>query len=263
MPPKSDLLLLISLVLLVPVSVCGQEKKLVKEWVDEDVEGVSAIVRLIPFEQQNIEILKSQLKKNWHVEETALGFKGNYLELEKGWGYSKGYVHALIYDGRVARYEAGIESYSDEWPQIRDRVFGKWKAEKGPEVTKDEHGFVFRRTLPAVLSAYEATVGGALGRLSNASVPPEVSKYYAALIDPMENETLSGTHRNEGVEALATAKRTDLLENVLRGYNPGARVLAAFTLLEQERPGVHLSPETHAAIRRRHESEHRFACVCL
>jgi hypothetical protein len=245
---RSSLVLLLCLTTVVCTSASAQKKKLVKKWVNEDVEGVSSIVRLIPFEKQNIEILKSQLKKNWHVEQTDLGFKGKYLELEKGWGYSRGYVHALIYEGRVARYEAGIESYSDEWPEIRDRVFGKWKAEKGPEVTEDEHGFVFNRTLPAVLSEYEATVGGTLGKLSNASVPPEVSKYYASLIDPMENETLSGTYRNEGVEALVNAKRIDLLENVLRGYNPGGRVLAALTLLEQERSGVHLSPGTQGAI---------------
>ena len=247
MKPRSSLVLLLCFTT-VCLSASAQKKKLVKEWANEDVAGVSSIVGLVPFEQQNLERVKSQLRKDWHVEETDLGFKGKYLELEKGWGYSKGYIHALVYDGRVARYEAGIESYSDEWPQIRDRVFEKWKAEKGPEVTEGEHGFVFRRTLTGVLAEYEANVGAILGKLTNASVAPELSKYYATLIDPMENETLSGTHRNEGVEALANAKRIDLLENVLRGYNPGARVLAAVTLLEQESGGLHLSPETHAAI---------------
>lgn len=49
-------------------------------------------------------------------------------------------------------------------------------------------------------------------------------------IDPMKNETLSGTHRNEGVEALANAKSINLLEDVLRGYKPrGARVGRAYT----------------------------------
>jgi hypothetical protein len=248
MSAKSRSLLLISLLLFVQLSARGQEKKLVKEWVNKDVEGVSSIVRLIPFEHQNVERLKVQLKKNWHVEETDLGFKAKYLEIEKGWGYSKGYVHALIYDGRVARYEAGIESYSEEWPQIRDRVRGQWEAVQGPDVTEDEHGLVFKQTLKLVLTEYEAKVASTLGKMTNPYVTPELFKSYAVLIDPMENETLSGTHRNEGIEALANTKRIDLLENVLRGYNPGARVLAALTLLEQERSGVHLSPETHAAM---------------
>jgi hypothetical protein len=164
MSAKSRSLLLISLLLFVQLSARGQEKKLVKEWVNKDVEGVSSIVRLIPFEQQNVERLKVQLKKNWHVEEIDLGFKGKYLEIEKGWGYSKGYVHALIYNGRVARYEAGIESYSVEWPQIKDRVLGNWEAVQGPDLTE-----------------YEAKVASTLGKMTNLYVTPELLKSYAVL----------------------------------------------------------------------------------
>jgi hypothetical protein len=102
MKPRSSLVLLLCLTAVVHISASGQKKTLVKERLNEDVQGVSSIVGLIPSEQQNIERLKSQLRKDWHVEETDPGFKGKYLELEKGWGYSKGYVHALIYDGCLA-----------------------------------------------------------------------------------------------------------------------------------------------------------------
>lgn len=64
----------------------------------------------------------------------------------------------------------------------------------------------------------------------------------------MENSTLSGTHPNEAIESLVNAQRVDLLENVLRGYNPGARVLASLALLELEKSGVQLSGRTHTAI---------------
>jgi len=231
-------------------SALGQSKPLVTEWVNEDIHGVSAITELIPFEKQNIEGVKARLRKDWHVEEFNLGFGAKYLELEKGWGYSKGYVHALTYNDRVARYEAGIESYSEHWPQIKARIVSEWKRSKGPGASEEEHGLVFRQTLVNVLSEYQANVALTLGSQTPASVPPELKKSYRSLTDPMKNSTLSGTRGDEDIETLVKAKRIDLLENVLRAYNPGARVLAALALLELEKSGARPSSQTHAAIER-------------
>lgn len=245
---KFQFIVVLLVILLINASTFGQKNKLVTEWVEEDVEGVSSIVELLPLERQNVDAVKSRLLKDWHVEETDLGFGAKYLELEKGWGYSKGYVHALICNRQVARYEAGIESYSKEWPQIKEQVQAKWIADKGPEVSEEEHGFVFRSTISSVLREYEATVAATLGPVTNISAPPELLKDYANLINPMENTTLSGTHGNEEIETLAGLKRVDMLENVLRGYNPGARVLAALGLLQLEKSGVHVSSATRATI---------------
>ena len=231
-------------------SALGQSKPLVTEWVNEDIHGLSAITQLIPSEKQNIEGVKARLRKDWHVEEYNLGFGAKYLELEKGWGYSKGYVHALTYNDRVAQYEAGIESYSEHWPQIKGRIVNEWKENRGPEVSEEEHGLVFRQTLATVLSNYQANIALTLGSQTPASVPPALKKSYGSLTDPMENSTLSGTHGNEDIETLVKAKRIDLLENVLRAYNPGARVLAALALLELEKSGARLSSQTQAAIDR-------------
>src|SRR5215467_1343542 len=114
MTRRAQFILVLIVVLLVHVSTAAQQKELVKKWVDEDVKGVSSIVALIPFERQDIDKLKARLRKDWHVEENDLGFGAKYLELAKGWGYSTGYVHALIYKGQVAQYEAGIEGDSSE-----------------------------------------------------------------------------------------------------------------------------------------------------
>ncbi|MDX6578437.1 MAG: hypothetical protein QOE96_4390 [Blastocatellia bacterium] len=134
-------------------SALGQSKPLMTEWVNEDIQGVSAITKLIPFEKQNMERVKARLRKDWHVEEFNLGFGAKYLELERGWGYSKGYVHALTYNDRVAQYEAGIESYSEHWTQIKARIVSEWKRSKGPGASEEEHGLVFRQTLATVLRA--------------------------------------------------------------------------------------------------------------
>lgn len=226
------------------VAALAQAKPLVTEWVNEDIQGVSAVVQLLPFENQNIEKVKVGLRKDWHVEETDLGLGAKYLELEKGQGYSMGYVHALIYNGRVAQYEAGIQSYSDEWPRIRQRISDEWRNRKGPEISAEEHGIVFRQTLASVLQEYKTKVAATLGEVKSTRVPPELATKYASLTDPMNNSTLSGTRRDDEIDALLNSSRVDLLENVLRAYNPGARVLAAFALLELEKSGTELSTET-------------------
>lgn len=248
---KIPVLLLIIAILLVTASfssVFGQSAPLVKEWVTKDLNGTAAIVRLVPFENQNIKALKVRLRKSWHVEEMDLGFGARYLELQKGQGYSMGYVYALTYNGRVALYEAGIESYSDEWPRIERQIKNRWLAAGGPRFITNEHGFSFKRSIDPVLAEYRAAVASDLGTMKPVEVPVEIAKNYSSLIDLMSNATLSGTHRNDDIEALVAARRLDLLENVLRGHNPGARVLAALALLELEESENGLSSATKETI---------------
>ncbi len=240
--------LLLALISSVAFAAPQKGEPVVEAWVKKDIKGVKSVVDLLPFETRNVEQVKARLRKEWHVEETDLGFGGSYLELEKGYGYSKAYIHALLFDGKVARYTAGFESYSDEWPMIRKRILDQWKASKGPEVMEEEHGYVFRKTVEDRLSDYYAAVARALGPIEKADVPPNLLKSYASLTDPMENATLSGTHRDEEIHSLVEAERTDLLENVLRGYNPGARVLAALALIELQQTGHELSPSTSTTI---------------
>lgn len=237
------------------VAICGvhfkarsQTEPLVAKWVKEDIDGVSSILELLPFEKQNIRGVKSRLTKDWHVEETDLGFGATYLELGKGRGYSKDYLNALIYEGRVVQYEAGVESHPHEWPRIKDRVIERWKKGQGPSAIEEEHGLVFRKAFDPVLAEYHARVAAGLGPLTIADVPTELLKSYATLTSPMNNSTISGTDQDDDIRALTQAKRADLLKNVLRGYNPGGRVLAAVALLELEKAGTHLTPSERNTI---------------
>ena len=54
----------------------------------------------------------------------------------------------------------------------------------------------------------------------------------------------------EAIDALVDAKRIDLLENALIGYNPGGRVYAAIELLRMQRMGEKLSEPTRKNIRK-------------
>ena len=50
------------------------------------------------------------------------------------------------------------------------------------------------------------------------------------------------------IDALINANRIDLIENVLRGYNPGGRIFAAIALLRMERKGLKLEPEVTSTL---------------
>jgi len=64
----------------------------------------------------------------------------------------------------------------------------------------------------------------------------------------MENSTLSGTQQDEDISALVNSNRIDLLENVLRAYNPGARVMTALALLQLQKSGTLLSSNMRQSI---------------
>jgi hypothetical protein len=220
------------------VSIEAQTEPLNQDWFAEDLEGVSELLRLLPFEKQNIEAVKTKLRSEWSVEESDLGFGGRYLSLGKGNGYTKEYVNALLYNGRVAKYEAGIESFSNEWPQIKQSIERKWKDSKGPSASLEEHGLVSRQNFDSILREYQNRLAFHLGPLKATSVPPALATAYDELTNPMNNATISGTHRSSEIDALVEAQKLDLLENVLKGGNPGARVLAALAFLELKRNGA-------------------------
>ncbi len=242
-------LVLIMLAVMCPVDVSAQDQaeSLVPQYVNEDIEGVSALIALLPLEVKGIDEIKATLRGNWHVEETDLGFGGRYLELARGRGYSRSYVYALVYNGRVAQYVAGIEGDS-HWPFIRQPIIDRWRDLSGPDVSEEGRGLVIRRTLPQALRSYQLNVAASLGPMRDLSVSPALRASYLELIDPMANTTISGTNRDDDISALVASNAWDLLENVLRGYNPGARVLAALALQDSERSGGRLSPGVRPSI---------------
>jgi hypothetical protein len=78
-------------------------------WVKEDIASVAIVLNLVPFENQSISLLKARLKDAWSVEEQDFGFGGKRLDLGKGNGYTKMFVEAFLFNGRVVYYELGIE----------------------------------------------------------------------------------------------------------------------------------------------------------
>lgn len=227
-------------------------------WVKEDIASVAVVLNLVPFENQSISLLKARLKDAWSVEEQDFGFGGKRLDLGKGNGYTKMFVEAFLFNGRVAYYELGIESYSNEWPLIRDYIVDAWRKTTNVEPNVTQHRIAYRKTVDSVLTSYRTTVLAHLGEMKSVDIPANLRDSYNLLTSFMENSAVSdggcglppGLPEDKvAIDQLIEQDRFDLIENVARGYNPGARVYAMLALLEQQKHGRELNLETQRTIR--------------
>jgi len=253
------LALLLFLLLRNSVSIAQSTEPLEPEWLKKDVEGVSEVLKLSSFENQQIEALKEKLKDTWSVEEQDFGFGGRRLDLGKGNGYTKIYIESFIFNGQVAYYELGVESYSEEWSRIRDDVIEAWRKNGNVEYEVSEHRIAYRKTLNHVLQSYRNAVASELGEMKSVDVPDELRKSYEYLISFMQNAAVSdgGCGLSPGfpegkvaIDELLEHKRYDLIENVLKGHNPGGRVYAMVALLEKKREGLKLGVKTQRVIQK-------------
>ncbi len=254
---KHTVLASILLLLLSQISWAQKEEKLETEWLAKDVESAKLIARLMPLESQTFETIKSILDVNTAVDDDDLGFGGRRFNLGKGNGYTSFYVDAFTFGGSFGYYEIGIRGGSDDWPRIREQVIKMWRQSNGPEFEETDSGLTYRVRHNSVFQAYENAVGLALGDMKPVDVPSSLKEHYDYLISPMINSYVGrgtcgyGGSTLEGrlaIDALVEAERIDLIENVLRGFNPGGRVYAALALLEMKKRGIKLSKETQDVI---------------
>lgn len=252
-------LLLIALLLIASRTVVSAQSNepLEAAWVEEDIASVAIVLNLVPFEYQSISVLKARLK-DWSVEERDFGFGGKRLDLGKGNGYTKTFVEAFLFNGRVAYYELGIESYSNEWPRIRDHIVDAWRKTTNVEPSVTQHRIAYRKTVDAVLASYRTAVLAHLGAMKSVDVPAHLRDSYTLLTSFMENSAVSDggcglppglPEGKVAIEQLIEQDRFDLIENVLRGYNPGARVYAMLALLQKQKQGRELNLKTQRTIR--------------
>jgi hypothetical protein len=132
-----------------------------------------------------------RLKDAWSVEEQDFGFGGKRLDLGKGNGYSKMFVEAFLFNGRVAYYELGIESYSNEWPRIRDYIVDAWRKTTNVEPSVTQHRIAYRKTVDSVLASYRTAVLTHLGEMKSVDIPANLRDSYNLLTSFMENSTVS------------------------------------------------------------------------
>jgi hypothetical protein len=243
------------------------DEPIVPQWVDKDVDAAKWIAKIMPVEKRSFSSLLSLLKVDEPSEDEWYGFGARRFYIGHGNGYTSFYVDAFTFKGKIGYYKVGIDSSSRKWPQIKQLVINAWKDSGGPEVTEDEDGgFFYSRTFEAVLNEYKSAVESYFGKMKPVSVPENLQPIYQYLISPMEKSIIGDgicglpdfyspgpwprLKGREALDAIVDAKRIDLLENALIGYNPGGRVYAALELLRMQRRGERLNQSTRKNIRK-------------
>ncbi len=228
-------------------------KSLNPEWMHDDLQGIGMLLRTIPMEDHNtVEELKESLEGEWSIEDDALGFGARRSRFGKGLGYTSIYVDAFSFNGRIGFFEISVyKPREEDWFLMRKDMIETWTSQGGPPFKEDEYKLFFQKRFDGVFDPYYKTVAEELGAQRSVDVPSELKAAYDYLTSPLNNtrvgDGICGLHGpvlegKRSIDLLIKAKRVDLIENVLRGYNPGGRIYAAIALLRMERRGLYLEP---------------------
>ncbi|HKY30458.1 MAG TPA: hypothetical protein VJM12_21180 [Pyrinomonadaceae bacterium] len=219
------------------------------EWLAEDyksIELVSLLASPAPLTTQRI---RDILGVEDDGEEKDLGFDASIFDIGKGHGYTTLYVEGFVFRGTIGFYKLGIRASPEIWPQIREHVIDLWKHNHGPEFTESESGLEHTKTNDDVWLRYKSSVSSQLGEMKRAEVSDELKKAFDYLTSPIANTAIGDPDGEIAIDGLIQAKRVDLIENVLRGFNPSGRVYAALALLQLSRDNqLVLSPDTIGTI---------------
>jgi len=240
---KKCLLLIIGLACV----MYGQEKT-DADYIKLDLAGIAPFARLRSPETYSLPDLKAAFAQipayaSWEKEEN-LGFGAKRLILNKGLGATTIYIDLLLYRNSIAHYEVGL---LEGGGRDKAKNIDTWTRNGGAPLTERPDRLVKDGDVAGVWATYKATISRRLERFKDLTVPKALSPSYQLLTNPLENSSISTVPCDDGqpaIEMLETANRYDLIENVLRGYNPGGRIYAAISLLRRQRAGHHLTHRT-------------------
>lgn len=137
-----------------------------------------------------------------------------------------------------------------------------WQEGGGPEYTCSENECFYEWKSDEVQAKHRKSIALQLGPQLDLDVPDSLKKYYEYLMSPFEtmyisrggcgfalvDEPFRSPSGRESIDALVKYKRLDMIVNVLRGPNPGARVYAVLALKRLRRDGIVLPPGTAATM---------------
>jgi hypothetical protein len=244
------------------VHATAAPERLRQDWLRNDLEGIAAFLRLGPLERYRPEVLREQLLQQpaaYGWEEEEIGFGATHVEMARGFGYASIHVEAIMFRDELALYEITLDGSSDTWKRLRDQYAGAWAAAGGPAFEEVDTQFVVKKVVGSVEAAFKAAVATELGPMRPVKVPESFREEYDNLVSPLSNPSISRgpvgyggqpSGRLEALEALIADGKTDVVENVLRGYSPGGRVHAAIALLSAKKCGLTLSSVTEETIRK-------------
>lgn len=231
---------------------CGAQelKPLNQEWLAKDyrsMELVSLLASPAPLTTQKIlDILDVSDKDD---AEEDLGFGAIRFNAGRGHGYTSLSVEAFVFRGAIGWYKLELHSSPESWTRIRERMIELWHQNNGPGFVEGERGITHIERDDSVLGNYQTAVAAELGAMKPAAVSAELQKSFDSLTQPMEIDYVGSGEGETAIAALVNAERFDLVENVLRGFNPNGRIYAARELLKLHKAGHRiLSADTLAVI---------------
>lgn len=248
---KQFFFLPIGLLILLSFPCVAQElEPLNPEWLANDYRSMQLISLLAspaPLTTQKImDILNVRDKDD---AEEDLGFGAIRFNAGEGHGYTSLWVEAFVFRGTIGSYKLELQSSPKSWTRIRERMIELWRQNNGPSFEEGESGIIHIERNDSVLRKYQAAVSAELGEMKPAAIAAELQKTFDSLTQPMEIDSVGGSDGEIAIAALVNAERFDLVENVLRGFNPNGRIYAARELLKLNNEGrLVLSADTLAVI---------------
>jgi hypothetical protein len=226
-----------------------------KETMRQELEDVYPLAALTPFEKNDPDNLKQQLIQLGYKIETdktdQFGF--TRIVIYKESSYKVIVLYLGVFNNELANYHLVIPDTAYAWrfSNQPDTLINKlkqlWKQNSDTALYagQEEYGdMVALQSFPDVYSDYFKVVTGGLGALNAVTVPKDLLTSYAALVSDKfrhtatkESVSYSDLERkivamknqeivSEAINKLFIAKRIDLIENVLNGFNPLARSAA-------------------------------------
>ena len=198
-----------------------QLEPLNREWLADDyrsMELISLLASPAPLTTQKImDILGVDDKDD---TEEDLGFGANKFNVRKGHGYTSLSIEAFVFKGTIGSYKLELASSPENWTRIRERMIELWQQNNGPSFEEGDRGLIHIERDDSVLRKYQAAVSAELGEMKPAAISAELQKSFDSLTKPMEIDNVGSTDGEMAIAALVNAERFDLVENVLRGFNP-------------------------------------------
>ncbi|CAN5583263.1 hypothetical protein BH24ACI3_BH24ACI3_09490 [soil metagenome] len=224
------------------VVVCpGQQRDLVEDWIQKDIEALKTVPTLIEARATNADVAAKLLDVVAYRYAEDIGFGAFRYNVSRGFGYSKIEISAVIHRDKILRYRV-LFGDSSSWKEIRAIIIANWQQHVRVPFEENDDSIYFELTNDDVLKGFKYEVEEELGRQNELPKlrKPDIDSYNY-LTSPFENSTVGIDGCGAGgvvpfgkdlIDELAALKKPIILENVLRGLNPGGRVYA---LLEMTR----------------------------
>jgi len=253
--PSCILLLTLVLFIQPPECFANTESPLSREELLAELEDIEKLIDLMPFEKQNPEVLKQRLLADDYrmVENKHSLFGLDQIKFEKSGKHKTIYLSFAFFNSeQLAEYLVHIYPHKNDDLGLKTRAV--WLRRVGESTTKNNNEIQVYVKFADVFDEYYQTVANGHGELLSVNVPEYLMTAYEYLVSDLQDSSVGSfcykipwlAQAKCAVDQLVAADRVDLLENVLNGFNPGARIAAA---IELTRLGSASRPDIQKTIR--------------